>query len=112
MTRTTRPVNSECHATWVEPRIPLAEPAKGEGTTEEEEPLVPVLLSPVGESVPLLPAPSLPKTGTLILNFRQTSWKRVVKTGIQQTSVSKSHQRVQRTADSQLESTGLSVEQE
>lgn len=27
-----------------------------------------------------LPPPSLPKIGTLILNFRQTSWKRVVKT--------------------------------
>jgi hypothetical protein len=45
-----------------------------------------VVFPPAGETVPLLlsssPPSSLPRIGTLMLNFRQTSWKRVVKTNL------------------------------
>jgi hypothetical protein len=77
--RTTRPTK-KVHAAGFEPYNPLADPTKGDGVAEEE-PLVVVVLLPAGESVPLtLPPSSLPKIGTLMLNFWQTSWKRVVKT--------------------------------
>jgi hypothetical protein len=81
MARNPRPAES-VHIDWAELDDLLADPTKGEGTAEEE-PLAAVVVLPAGESV-LLAAPpsssSLPKIGTLMLNFWQTSWKRVVKT--------------------------------
>jgi hypothetical protein len=80
MARMTRPTNT-VHVARFEPYNPFADPEKGGGTAEEEV-LVAMVSLPVDEWVPLILPSSLPKIGALMLSFRQTSWKRVVKTNL------------------------------